>query len=157
MRKAACIFLILLLAGCAFHRTPFATYEGNLPLANTAVFAAFDYKSEGALINIPFVDGKEMPKFDAGYPYWVRVLPGRHTFTVRYNWDYGLSVGTVTWKTVDLPIEIPEMMPLHVYAARYTRRGNRVSVSIEDIGERPNFGIILGRKGVNQHLYPVEF
>src|SRR5256885_6120648 len=42
MKRLLAFAITVALSGCAFHRTPYVTYEGSPPLSSTAVFASLD-------------------------------------------------------------------------------------------------------------------
>jgi hypothetical protein len=158
MKKLLAFGIAVLLSGCAFHRTPYVTYEGSPPLSGTAVFASFDeetVKSNDS--RIQSVDGKGTPCSEVGCPYWVRVLPGKHVFSVHYTANHQFVFNGITFKSANLSIEVPDMKPSHVYVARYRQVEGRVDFTVEDLGEKPKFGITLGLEGANRTYYPVEF
>lgn len=158
MKRIAALVLMIMLSGCAFHRTPFAMYEGSPPISETAVFASFDERSvKFNDSRIQAVDGRQTSCIEVGCPYWVRVLPGRHVFSVRYTANYHWNFQSSGFNFADLQIEVPEAKPRHVYVARYKEVGDRLMVVVEDLGEKPSFGITLGLDGANKKYYPVEF
>jgi len=151
------LFLTLsaLVGGCAFHHAPYPMYEGESPLADTAVFSSLDERAtQHEVATIRSVDGKDTPR--SVFPVWVRVLPGTHHFTVHYSTNYGIGAGAITYKYAELPVTVVDMKPRHVYVARFGRTAQGVSVSVEDLGERPRYGIHTGG-GVNPKYHPVEF
>jgi hypothetical protein len=150
--------VLFMASGCAFHRTPYKMYEGDRPLAATAVFASHDDKATKHIeARITQVNGKETSCFEVGCPYWVRVLPGDHKFKIRYATNFSLSVGAVTHNFTNLEVDVSNMKAGHVYVARYAERQGRVSVHIEDLGSRPDYGLTLGLEGANKTYYPVKF
>ncbi|MBX3621877.1 MAG: hypothetical protein KF891_18045 [Rhizobacter sp.] len=154
MKKLASLVLAVPLVGCAFHRAPYVMYDGSPPLQNTAVFASVDQETGTDVVaTVTSVDGKPTSCAEAGCPLWVRVLPGKHTFAVRYTADIHMS----GYSYANLVFTLENMKPLHVYHARYIQTDGRVVARVEDLGERPNFGITLGLKGANRTYYPVEF
>jgi len=133
-------------------------YDGSPPKGETAVFASLDDSS--AKYNdsrIYIADGKKPSCIEVGCPYWVRVLPGTHTFVVRYTSDATWSFQHSGYRYADLTIEVRDMKPRHVYVVRYRQLANDVQYAVEDLGENPKYGITLGLKGANQAFYPVEF
>jgi hypothetical protein len=158
MKTLFTLLATVLLSGCAFHRTPYVMHEGSPPLSSTAVFASFDESSvKFNDSRIRSADGKDTSCFEVGCPYWVRVLPGKHVFSVRYTANHQWSYMSSGFNYADLSIEVPDMKPGHVYVARYRETGDRVAVIVEDLGEKPKFGITLGYGSVNMKYYPVEF
>jgi hypothetical protein len=157
MRKLTIAAIALLLSGCAFHQTPYVTYAGHHELRDTAVFAAFTTVPPDAESRIVAVDGEKPSCAQVGCPFWVRVLPGTHTFVARYKFDLGLGGRMITIHYVDLVIAVADMKPRHVYATHYTRHGEQFEVSADDLGENPDFGLTLGLSGVNKKYYPVKF
>lgn len=141
--RTGLVFLAMLIGGCAFHQTPYVMYEGDVPLANTAVFSSLDDRATPRNESrIHSVDGKPTSCVQAGCPYWVRVLPGAHQFLVRY-----LLPGIPVQRYANVPVQVPDMKPRHVYVARYQLSGNTVRVTFEDLGEDPDYGIPLGLEG----------
>ncbi|MFT4170912.1 MAG: hypothetical protein QM639_00010 [Rhodocyclaceae bacterium] len=148
------IVVFVSLSGCAFHQKPYVMYDGSVPLSNTAVFASFDTTSSTPHDSrIQTADGKKTSCIQVGCPYWVRVLPGRHSFDVHYM----SHIAMTGHRFADFHVVVPEMKPRHVYVTRYREIGERVSVAVEDLGENPQFGVSLGLKGLNNNYYPVEF
>lgn len=140
---------------------------GDTPLANTTVFSVVDDKPDtakksGDVATIQVVDEQETPR--SFFPVWVRVRPGHHNFVVRYSSDASVIVGIggpgtfiADSKRVDIPITVPDMKPLHVYVTRFRKSGDTIRVEVEDLGERPNYGIYVGKAGVNREFHPVGF
>lgn len=148
----------LLVSGCAFHRTPYKTYEGDPPLSSTSVFSSLDDKAQKFIeARITHVNGQETSCFQVGCPYWVRVLPGTNKFTVKYTSNYSMSAGLIRHSYAILDVEISDMKPGHVYVSRYREQPNRVAIRVEDIGDRPDYGIVLGLQGVNRQFYPLRW
>jgi hypothetical protein len=133
-------------------------YEGTPAKSETAVFASLDDKSTKENDSrIYSVDGKEPSCIEVGCPYWVRILPGTHTFVVRYASDFYWSYQQSGHNYASLTIEVKDMKPRHVYVVRYRQLQKDVQYVVEDLGENPKYGITLGLKGANQAYYPVEF
>jgi len=133
-------------------------YQGNQPLSTTTVFSSLDNnQTKHVEARITHVNGKETSCFEVGCPYWVRVLPGANRFTIRYATNFSLGVGVITHNYAVIDVDVADMRPSHVYVARYSERGSRVSVQVEDLGGRPKYGITLGLDGVNKAYYPVQF
>ena len=146
------------LVGCAFHRTPWPAYEGSHAQAETAVFASFDQQSAKYVdARITLVDTTKTPSWEVGHPYWVRVKPGAHAFRIAYKTDYRLAGPAINWREATIDVTVADMKPGHVYVARYRESWGGVAVQVEDLGERPDFGINLGLEGVNAKTYKVEF
>lgn len=153
-RLGAIAALAVATTGCAFHRTPWPAYEGSHPRADTAVFASFDINTAKYVdARITRVDTTKTASLEAGHPYWVRVKPGAHTFHISYSTNF--RVGSHSQAMIEVPLT--DMKPGHVYIARYREAGGRVAVRVEDMGEKPDFGIPLGLDGVNAKTYKVEF
>ena len=157
MNKKITAAFLLLLTGCAFHQAPYIAYAGSPALSETAVFAAFDHQQQGVLSSILIVDDKETSCAQVGCPAWVRVLPGQHSFIVRYVPHFRLDGAFIIRRRAELTVTLPKMEARHVYQAHYREVDNTVTMSVEDLGERPKFGIDLGLEGVNRKYYPVEF
>jgi hypothetical protein len=143
MRRRALIPFVALLSGCAFHKTPHVMYEGDHPLSDTAVFSSFDDKAGPAremAARIHSVDGNKASCVQVGCPYWVRVLPGTHSFAVTYATDWNLNYHL----EANLDIVVADMKPRHVYVVRYRTDGGGVAQIVEDLGENPDWGLPLG-------------
>ena len=137
-------------------------YEGNPPLSDTTVFSASDHtRTKYIDARVIAVDGKETSCVQAGCPYWVRVLPGVHTFRVRYTTDLGFGgYKEIVSRVATVNIEIEDMRPMHVYEARYRESSDKQTLhsGFVDLGERPaKGGLWLGQKGINLQYYPVSF
>ncbi len=149
------LFLSVLIGGCAFHHAPYPMYETDSPQAETAVFSSVDDRAtQHEVATIRAVDGKDTPR--SVFPVWVRVLPGTHHFSIHYSTNYGVGGGAITYRYVELPVTVVDMKPRHVYVARFRRTAQGVSASVEDLGERPRYGIHTGGP-VNPKYHQVEF
>jgi hypothetical protein len=152
IRSSALTFAALTwLAGCAstFHQAPFIAYEDkSRPLSDTSVFSALD-KDRRSESRIARVDGVPTSCFQVGCPYWVRVPPGRHVFTVNY-----LVPGLSSSKYADVEVIVEDMKPRHVYRATYIGDGASVAASVQDLGENPDYGIPLYLDG---KVFRVQF
>jgi hypothetical protein len=153
-----CAALSMAISGCAFHAAPFVAYEGSLPLAQTAVFSALDQRAQNFNdTRIRFVNGKETSCAQAGCPYWVRVPPGTQSFQIRYTAHFQWNLHSSGYKYADATIEVKDMKPRHVYVVRYEEHNGNVRMTVEDLGENPNYGISLGLEGANQSFHRVQF
>ena len=137
--------LALITSACAFHTKPFIAYSDKThPLSDTAVFsvvpqgASSRRPSSGGITHI---DGIPTSCFEAGCPMWVRVLPGDHSFTVAYFGEAKVS----------------GMRPRHVYVVHFRTTKPLAVVSVEDLGENPDYGLTLGAEGANRKYYRVGF
>lgn len=135
------VFIGAVTVGCApntFHRKPWPAYsEVNTPISQTAVFSAVAVGWQAA--EVKEIDGKATSCFSAGCPTWVRVLPGRHTFKIRY---YKNFEGVVY--SGDSTVVVENMVAGHVYHAKYvvgtTPDGKRgYSASVVDLGANSNY------------------
>lgn len=144
-RRGVVLLAAVLVSACAYHRQPYLMYEGRVPLGETSVFSSVDEK---ALVEarIEEADGRRPSCAQAGCPYWVRVLPGTHSFKVKLSYQ-----GAV------FEISVADMKARHVYAVHYYASDKKQQCYVEDLGENPNFGITLGLSGVNRTFYPVSF
>jgi hypothetical protein len=158
MKKLLPFALALSLLGCAFHQAPYVAHGPGIPSTETSVFSviAANPARDGAL-EITHVNGTPTSCAQAGCPVWVRVAPGKHTFTLRFNGDYKLEPGFIKWKTAVLTAEVDDMKPRHVYFGQQEFTPERVSLRVRDLGERPNHGIALGLEGANRKYFPVTF
>lgn len=151
----ALLWCLLALGGCVVHQAPDIMYSEKIPINDTAVFASFDRTLSTGGPQIELVDGKKTSCAEVGCPRWVRVLPGKHVFYIRDS-HFGGPGSFSTFQT--FTIELEDMKPRHVYVPHYQQYGGRISNwTVEDLGENPDFGITIGREGVNQKYYPVKF
>jgi len=145
-RFFAIVILVLITSGCAFHKTPFIAYANkNHPLSDTSVFTTAPRgipNPPRTAIAITGIDGVSRSCFfsEAGCPVWVRVLPGDHTFSTDY-----------------IKVDVADMKPRHVYVAHVKRLEGRVVVEVEDLGENPVYGFMLGAVGLNAEYCRVVF
>ena len=138
--------LALITTGCAFHKTPFIAYaDKNHPLSDTSVFSTAPQglpNPPRTAIAITGIDGVSRSCFfsEAGCPVWVRVLPGDHTFTTDF-----------------IKVNVTGMRPRHVYVAHVKSVEGRVVAEVEDLGENPEYGFMLGAVGLNAEYCRVVF
>jgi len=155
------VFLLLVcfsLTACTFHQTPYITYEENVDIAETAVFSALDETSTHYNDTRVFgVDGVQPSCAQVGCPYWVRVIPGKHVFHVRYTSDPHWNYMSSGFNYANLEVVLEDMKPRHVYVMRFSRNGDEIGYRVEDLGENPEYGIMLGLKGANQKYHRVQF
>lgn len=160
MKRVLILSIAALTSGCAinFQSAPAVTYTQEVPLSDTAVFASFDARPDRFIIaGVLSVNGKDVTSNMYGFPFWVRVLPGKNQFMVRYAADATLGANG-GYNYSEIPVEISDMKPRHVYQAHYVREeGNTVRVEVQDLGENPDFGIWLGQQGINRAYYRVQF
>lgn len=150
-----CSVFILILSGCMVGTQPIISYSGDHPLSDTAVFVLRTEKGNdfGRILS---VDDKETSCWQVGCPFWVRVIPGQHTFLVTYAL---FNNGTYSHLQGELTISPMEMKPRHIYEGRFqsNERGQTFRVDVTDLGERTDYSIDLGLEGVNQNNYKVTF
>lgn len=150
------ISMSIIASGCAsqsFHETPYVTYSEGNSLSNTTVFSAVS-RSPQAVAKITAIDGVSTTCWDLKVrdcPYWARLLPGDHTFRIDFVAVGGAAL-VMTNPRVD--VQVKDMKARHVYTAHYVIIGNELRVDVEDLGENPDFGIILGRSRTH---FPVKF
>ena len=138
--------LALITIGCAFHKTPFIAYtDKNHPLSDTSVFSTAPrglFNPPRTAIAITGIDGVSRSCFfsEAGCPVWVRVLPGDHTFSTDF-----------------IKVNVTDMRPRHVYVAHIKSVEGRMVAEIEDLGENPKYGFVLGVVGLNAEYCRVVF
>lgn len=141
------------LSGCAFHHQPFVAYlDKGHAVADTAIFALSP--QEGAVAEIPRVDGMRTSCWQAGCPFWVRVLPGTHSFMFDYKIYSGNQIISLREPQ---EIVVESMLPGHVYKAELTSFKGKLRVNVVDLGEKPDYGIAMGLQGVNRKTYPASF
>jgi hypothetical protein len=63
----------------------------------------------------------------------------------------------ISHNQAELLVEVKDMKPRHVYMAQYGARDGNVGVSVQDLGERPKYGLTLGKSGLNQTYFPASF
>jgi len=123
-------------------------FKGKHPFSDTALlFAADDHNPAFGYSGIVMFDGKKTSGFWSPGRNSARVLPGTHTFVIRADWDHtGSITGSTTGvtatgssKTLDVEIEVKDMKPLHVYVVRYHLDGEKLGLSVEDLGERAKY------------------
>lgn len=78
-------------------------------------------------------------------------------FSVRYAANFAWNLQSSGYKFADVDVEVKDMRPRHVYVARYTESAGKVQVTVEDLGENPNYGITLGLDGATQQFHRVQF
>jgi hypothetical protein len=123
------------------------------PLQETSVFSAATEDTNG-LGQIVEVDGKPTSCWKFGCPSCIRVLPGTHTFTLRYSvFDNGIA----SYLQGESTISVEAMKAQHIYATRFGRLDNRFAISVVDEGNNSNFLISRGLKGVNLTCGPIDF
>ncbi len=83
--KKFTVLLFLVLSGCASHAEPYIMYsDKSHPLNDTSVFAVV-VKGQPYEVTIASVDGRPHVPKGAGGGLWVRVLPGEHSFGLKYK------------------------------------------------------------------------
>ncbi len=147
--------LFLLIAGCTTGTQPIITYSGEHPLSDTSVLVlrAFNGNDLGQILS---VDGKETSCWQVGCPFWVRVIPGQHSFRITYAlFNNGIS----SHLQGELDVSSLEMKARHIYEGRLipNEADKTFRIHVADLGENPNYSIDMGLKGVNQKNYKVSF
>lgn len=153
LKRFLCALLVTIASGCASSGPPMMYEDKQRPLSNTSVFSSWS-EDPREIAEIKKVDGIDINCAMAGCPLWVRVTPGKHVFTIRYNF---YVPGSPTYLTGTHDLEIPDMKAKHVYVARFQVSGNTLKTSIQDLGENPNYTLTSGLKGVNQKSQGVLF
>lgn len=155
------------LAGCATpHVSPHEAVPPETPKASTAILIAIEQRNSpdqrytpASLPVVKGLDGKALNcDWNAGCPVWIRVLPGDHQFEIFYRADFNY-VGSA-WNEATIKLDVPKMRAGHVYVARYSldRTNKTVSARVEDLGEKPNFGLWYPFLGVqNARQITAEF
>ena len=117
----------------------YKAYDGKQPLTNTALLASVDDRSvDCQQSKIVKVDGKSTG-FLGPARFSARVLPGTHKFVIRAICVAYEPVFVGNYWTVDIDVEVKDMLPLHVYVVRYTSEGGQIAVKIDDLGERAEY------------------
>jgi hypothetical protein len=151
------VFLLFIavtsISGCATNQTPQITYSDSArPLSQTAVVLTARVKN-GYDLKIVKVDGKPTSCIEVGCPVWVRVAPGKHTVTFRYQGDWDLGPGVITYKEAFADVELTAGAR-HLYIAEYSTANDKLSVVLRDDGSTSSEGIYLG---LSSQKYPVSF
>ena len=151
------VICALTMAGCSFHKSPYPMYEGSVTLSKTAVFSAFDTAQTKFFdARITHVDGKETSCALAGCPYWVRVLPGDHTFRIVYKFNFGMNAGIIGNLAATTTLDLQDMKPLHVYETKYEEAGTKVYFRVKDLGANPSYGLTIGN-ALSKEFSSVKF
>ena len=143
---------VLLLAGLtapAWAGDAYKTYKDKQPLADTAILITEDDTNPAFIgSSIASVDGQKVGGFWSASIFAVRVLPGTHKFFIMAMWDKRGSMlsGPMSYKANGFEMEVPDMKPLHVYVTRWRVTDDRIEVSVEDLGERPEYRTVLAPK-----------
>ncbi len=164
MKKVLIASLIVMMSGCAVHQTPFSAYkEKTTPLNHTAVLVVWDNKESnntGAdAIGVTQVDDIAMSHIH-GYPFWVRVTPGTHSFKLQYVADSTLSGPglRINFKRAEIALTVENMKAGHTYYTRYERQDGKVISYVEDLGANANFGMVIcGMYGDCKTLHRAKF
>jgi len=138
----------LTLSGCAFHTAPFVTYsDPGRPLSDTSVFSVRGFQAGGALSQIYAVDGAATSCWQVGCPIWVRVLPGSHSFHIKYSiFNNGIASHLVG----EADVEVKDMKARHVYLMTSVAAANlkTFSTATKDLGENPDYVVhVSGVRG----------
>jgi hypothetical protein len=144
----AALFLAVVSAP-AIARDAYMTYEDKKhPLADTAILISEDDRNPAFIgSNIAAVDGKTVGSFWSANIYAARMLPGTHKFLILAMWDKRGSMlgGPMSYKTDGYELDL-DMKPLHVYVTRWRLVNDKVEVTVEDLGERPEYRTVLAPK-----------
>jgi hypothetical protein len=144
------------ISGCAFHTRPYIAYANSgHPQADTAVFSVQGLKGN-ALGQVVQVDGRDTSCVQAGCPVWVRVIPGNHTFRIRYS-IYNNGIASHLQGETDF--ELRDMRARHAYEANFIvdEAAKLFRPEAKDLGENPDYGLFVGLKGVNQKYHRLSF
>ena len=161
MKNIGLVYLFLLLFGCSVnpHVKPQIIGVEGAVFSETTVFVAADQKFNApVLTTIIGVDGREVNcDWNYGCPLWVRVDPGSHVFSIEYASDPHFIAGMKFKRIIDVAVK--NMIPRHVYVARYSRNfeENTISVNIEEFGENSNFKFKWPPVSSAAQYYPAEF
>lgn len=146
--------VLMVLTGCASNQ-PDRMYDGEHPLADTAVLSALDDISHASVCTVATVQKVDEKTTSRGiFPGWVRVLPGPHSFVIHCSYDFSMVGLVINFKRVRLTFTVEDMKPKHVYVARYSKYAEAVEVAVEDLGENPSY--VIPRKGAD-HKVRAEF
>jgi hypothetical protein len=154
LRYLLLIILSTAMGACAFHLSPYVAYaDTHHPLSDTSVFSTQGLHGN-TLGQIVRIDGAPTSCAQAGCPMWARVIPGDHTFRIRYSILY---LGRTLMGEAEFPIA--GMRPRHVYEAnfRVDPQQTEFRANAKDLGENPDYGVLAGLKGVNQKYHRVSF
>src|SRR5437016_5109010 len=111
------VFASSLLFGKEWEQPRIVYSDSSHPHSDTAVFAAapvfeenFHHGEHGRGTMIVLVDGTKMNWWKHGYPFWVRVLPRDHRFTVQVSY-----IKCINPHVGNVEVSVPDMRPRHVY------------------------------------------
>ena len=154
MKKSTILLLLtVFLSGCAMHSEPYILYSDNSRLlGDTSVFAV-DIKDQPYIATIDTVDGKLHKPAGAGSAWWVRVLPGEHTFQLKYNIKVN-GESSYNYYVVKL-----KMAPKRVYLATLIIKPGEAepSYTVKELPEDEVYKMGLGLEGVNYQEFPAKF
>ncbi len=130
-------------------------YENqNYPLKSTAVVSVYELNRDNLLFTFTKMDGKELSSFASGRPFWVRVIPGPHSFDMKACRSDLVGLMIVT-KCFDAQFSIPFVKPGHVYVVESSSGPG--AYNAKDLGLYPDYGVTLGLEGVNKERHRVKF
>lgn len=147
------LFLFLVLSGCALHAEPYIMYsDKSHPLDDTSVFAVA-VKGEPYEVTIASVDGKSHTPKGAGGGLWVRVLPGEHSFGLKYKSKRDGQLSSIQY---ELKVE---MEPRRVYVVFQEVKPDEAQVSfmVKVLPENQIYTLGLALEGVNYQEFPAKF
>ena len=155
MKRLFAVSLPLLLSSCLMNAVPNGAYvDPGLPNSATTVFSAYDDHGPAALtVGIRSIDGVPFrcrAGSKPGCSFWVRLAPGKHTFTLGYDLMNG---GLRSYQEArDVVVEI-NMLPRTMYVARVTIDGNFISVRPEPIAPNATYVFPAMHKGSIDNLF----
>jgi hypothetical protein len=163
MRKALVVVATLAVGACSLQNAarPRPGYsDTNFPESDTAIFSPFavlrsgSRPTEDANALIIAVDGDGTGCPFKRCPVAIRVKPGEHRFTLRYN---VYNNGLFSYLTTVVDVNVANMQRMHVYGVRVAEGDGVLRVAPIDLGIGNDYGIYLGLKGLNQNFYPFSF
>lgn len=143
-RHVPLLAAIVLLQACTVGYKPIITSTAiGRPLSDTAVFSIGHSGLQGSTISeIRAVDGAGASCWQQGCPIWVRVSPGRHTFSVLYHI---FNNGIMSHLSGATDVLVPEMKAEHVYIVEFSPASDGKSFRAipVDLGANPDYGFTI--------------
>lgn len=151
----SCFALFFVLTGCSTG-VPKMYSDAEVADADTAVLVVADDKVKNRLLpQIYKVDGIDTSCLAEGCPVWVRVLPGRHLFAVRYTEIVSFRPAGTSFPYQILELPIDNMKAGHVYVARQDFSTGSLRVDVDVLPSGSRYGLVLQNDG--SYKFPVTF
>jgi len=114
---------------------------------------AVDVKGQPYEVTISSIDGKTFTPTGAGGGLWVRVLPGEHSFGLKYKSVVGGQLPNIQY---ELKVE---MEPRRVYVVYQEVKAGEAQISfvVKVLPKDKIYTMGLGLKDVNYQEFPAKF